>query len=107
MGVLVLGDDLDDQPRRALGGPAADDVTEGGVSSDARGNMPAQRTDGAWVVNPGAKGQAIASLVVKVGGKGPYVDLGEIEREKEVLRALDNQLVQFEPRLKAATDPES
>ncbi len=77
------------------------------VSSDARGNMPAQRTDGAWVLNPGARGQALAQLVVKLGGKGPYVDLGEIEREKEILRALDNQFAQFEPRLKAATDPES
>ncbi len=36
VGVLVLGDDLDDQPRQALGGPAADDVTGWGVQRRAR-----------------------------------------------------------------------
>lgn len=77
------------------------------VSSESRGNVPAQRTDGAWVLNPGARGQAIASLALKVDGKGAWVDLAEIAREKEILRSLDARLAEFEPRLKATTDPES
>lgn len=77
------------------------------VSSDSRGMMPAQHTDGTWVLNPGARGQAVASLALKADGKGGWIDLAEIEREKELLRALDARLAEFEPRLKAATDPES
>ncbi|MBS1153182.1 MAG: 5-nucleotidase, partial [Myxococcaceae bacterium] len=71
------------------------------------GMIPAQRADGAWLLNPGARGQALAQLVVKLDGKGPYVDLAEVAREKELLQSLESRLAEFEPRLKAATDPES
>jgi 2',3'-cyclic-nucleotide 2'-phosphodiesterase (5'-nucleotidase family) len=77
------------------------------TSSDSRGTLPAQKADGAWLLNPGARGQAIAQLVVKLDGKGGFVDLAEVERDKELLKSLDSRLAEFEPRLKAATDPKS
>ncbi len=77
------------------------------TSSDSRGMLPAQKADGTWVLNPGARGQAIAQLVVKLDGKGGFVDLAEVAREKELLKSLDSRLAEFEPRLKAATDPQS
>jgi 2',3'-cyclic-nucleotide 2'-phosphodiesterase (5'-nucleotidase family) len=77
------------------------------TSSDSRGMLPAQRADGTWILNPGAKGQAIASLAVKLDGKGAFVDLSEIAREKELLTSLEARLAEFEPRLKSATDPKS
>ncbi len=75
------------------------------TSSDSRGMVPAQRADGAWILNPGARGQAIAQLEVKLDGKGPFVDLAEVAREKELLTSLDLRLAEFEPRVKATTDP--
>jgi len=90
-----------------LSGAFKDDVDFIITSSESRGMLPAQRADGAWLLNPGARGQALAQLVVKLDGKGPYVDLAEVAREKELLQSLESRLAEFEPRLKAATDPES
>ena len=77
------------------------------TSSDSRGMLPAQKGDGAWLFNPGARGQAVAQLAVKINGKGAYVDLAEVAREKELLTSLETRLAEFEPRVKATTDPQA
>jgi 2',3'-cyclic-nucleotide 2'-phosphodiesterase (5'-nucleotidase family) len=76
-------------------------------SGEGGGMIPPQRNEGAWVVSSGFKGQALAQLGVKVDGKGAFIDLSEIAREKELLASLDLKLKDFEPRVKAATDPQS
>ncbi len=91
----------------ALSGAFKNDVDFIVTSSDSRGNQPAQKADGAWVVNPGARGQVVAVLSLKLDGKGAFVDLAEVDREKELLKSLDSRLAEMEPRMKAATDPKS
>jgi 2',3'-cyclic-nucleotide 2'-phosphodiesterase (5'-nucleotidase family) len=76
-------------------------------SGDAAGNMPPQRTDGAWVLAAGVRGQALAQLILKLDGKGPFLDLSALAREKELLDALDLKIKDFAPRVKTAKDPES
>jgi 2',3'-cyclic-nucleotide 2'-phosphodiesterase (5'-nucleotidase family) len=90
-----------------LSGAFKNDVDFIATSSESRGMIPAQKADGAWILNPGAKGQAIAQLAVKLDGKGPYVDLAEVAREKELLTSLEARLAEFEPRLKATKDPQA
>ncbi len=77
------------------------------TSSDSRGMLPAQKADGTWMMNPGARGQAVASLALKLDGKGAFVDLAEVGREKELLTSLEARLAEFEPRVKATTDPKA
>lgn len=77
------------------------------TSSEPRGNVPAQKADGTWILGAGAKGQAIGKLELKLDGKGPFVDLAEVAREKELLEGIEGRLKEFEPRLKATTDPEA
>ena len=77
------------------------------TSSDSRGMTPAQKADGAWILNPAARGQAVAQLALKLDGKGPWVDLAEVGREKELLTSLEQRLAEFEPRVKVTTDPKA
>jgi len=90
-----------------LSGAFKDQVDFIVTSSDSRGNQPAQKADGAWIVNPGARGQAVAALSVKLDGKGAFVDLAEIDREKELLKSLDSRLAEMDTRMKATKDPKS
>lgn len=76
-------------------------------SGEAGGNLPPQRTDGAWVLSGGARGQAVAQLILKLDGTGPFLDLSALAREKELLDALDLKIKDFAPRVKTAKDPES
>ncbi len=77
------------------------------TSSEARGMTPAQKADGTWILGGGAKGQAIAQLTLKLDGKGAFVDLAEVAREKELLDGIDARLKEFEPRVAATTDPKA
>ena len=45
------------------------------------------------------------AMALKLDGKGAFVDLAEIAREKELLASLDARLAEFEPRVKATADP--
>ena len=45
--------------------------------------------------------------MVKLDGKGAFIDLAEIDREKQLLTSLDARLAEFEPRVKATTDPKA
>ncbi len=76
-------------------------------SGDQAGNMPPQRDGGAWVLSAGARGQALATLALKLDGRGDFIDLADVGRQKELLASLDLKLKDFEPRVKAAKDAES
>jgi 2',3'-cyclic-nucleotide 2'-phosphodiesterase (5'-nucleotidase family) len=77
-------------------------------SGDQQGNIPAQRIDdSAWVMTGGQRGQSVVQAVLKLDGKGAFIDLSEVAREKELLASLDVKIKEFEPRVKAAKDPES
>lgn len=76
-------------------------------SGEYRGSQPPQRVGEAtgWVLASGQKGQAAAKLELSLGeGRGPWLDLGAVDRERLQLQALERQVATFDERVAVARD---
>jgi hypothetical protein len=60
-----------------------------------------------YLLPTGERGRQLGSLTLKLGGKGPFVDLSEADRQKQLLAMLDNQLNEVKKRYEAAKDEEA
>lgn len=77
-------------------------------SGEFRGSQPPQRVEGgsSYVMASAQKGQALSKVELSLGnGKGAFIDLTTIERDKQQLTFLDSQLKTLEGRIAAAKDP--
>jgi 2',3'-cyclic-nucleotide 2'-phosphodiesterase (5'-nucleotidase family) len=74
-------------------------------SGEFRGTVPPQPIKDAVLLASGQRGQAVGKLSLTLGApKGPFTDLNEAARDKELLAHLDRQLKALDERLAAATD---
>jgi 2',3'-cyclic-nucleotide 2'-phosphodiesterase (5'-nucleotidase family) len=79
-------------------GDAVDFILQSG---DSRGQGVAQKQGTAYVVPTGERGRAVARLKVTVAGRGPLTDLSQLERDRQTLTLLDNQLADARKRVDA------
>lgn len=73
-------------------------------SHENRGSGIAQKGPGNFVLPAGERGRHIARVDLSLGGKGPLQDLGEQERNAQVIKILDNQIQEVRRRKLAAKD---
>jgi len=73
-------------------------------SHEGRGAGMVQRTDFAALIPPGERGRQLARVELSVDGKGPFVDLTEVDRERIRLELLDTRLKDARERLKGTQD---
>lgn len=73
-------------------------------SHEGRGAIPPQRVESAYVLSSGERGRQLGRLELGLSGKGPFVDLSEAEREKQLVKILDGQIGQLKTRLQATKD---
>ncbi|WNG42342.1 5'-nucleotidase [Archangium violaceum] len=73
-------------------------------SHESRSSGVAQRNDFASLISSGERGRQLVRLELSVGGKGPFVDLGESARAQQRLKILDKNLEQARQSLAAAKD---
>lgn len=74
-------------------------------SHDARGQGPAQRGEGNYVMPSGERGRMVGRLQLGLKGSGPFFDEQEVARDASTLRNLETQTVEVKRRLKMVTDP--
>jgi len=77
-------------------------------SGEFRGSQPPQRVEGgsSYVMASAQKGQALSKVELSLGdGKGAFADLTSVERDKQQLGFLDQQLKTLEDRIAKAKDP--
>jgi 2',3'-cyclic-nucleotide 2'-phosphodiesterase (5'-nucleotidase family) len=72
-------------------------------SSDSRGSSP-QWSEGNLVVSSGERGRQLGRLDLGLSGKGPWVNVGQVEQDKALLAGLDQRLDELKQRRKAATE---
>ncbi|WNG52802.1 5'-nucleotidase [Archangium minus] len=73
-------------------------------SHESRSSGVVQRNDFASLISSGERGRQLVRLELSVGGKGPFVDLGESARAQQRLKILDKNLEQARQSLAAAKD---
>jgi 2',3'-cyclic-nucleotide 2'-phosphodiesterase (5'-nucleotidase family) len=76
-------------------------------SGEPRGTQPPQNVGGVYVLSSGQKGQAVGKLALDVSGPGEWLDLAELERDKQQLTFLEGQVKVVEDRIAAAKDPQA
>ncbi|WP_239014351.1 5'-nucleotidase [Archangium violaceum] len=76
-------------------------------SHESRSPGVPQRNDFASLISSGERGRQLVRLALSVGGKGPFVDLGETSRAQQSLRILDKNLQQARQSLAAAKDEQT
>lgn len=77
-------------------------------SGEFRGSQPPQKVEGgsAYVLASAQKGQALSKVQLTLGSaKGGFVDLSTIDRDKQQLDFVENQIKTIDDRIKAAKDP--
>lgn len=77
-------------------------------SGEFRGSQPPQKVEGgsAYVLASAQKGQALSKVELTLGSaKGGFVDLSSIDRDKQQLGFVQNQIKTLDDRIKAAKDP--
>lgn len=77
-------------------------------SGEFRGSQPPQKVEGgsAYVLASAQKGQALSKVELVLGSpKGGFVDLTTIDRDKQQLGFVENQIKTLDDRIKAAKDP--
>jgi 2',3'-cyclic-nucleotide 2'-phosphodiesterase (5'-nucleotidase family) len=75
-------------------------------STEMRGSV-GQENAGNFLVSGGQRGQLIGWLDVAPKGKGPWIDLEAVARDRQQLEFLDNQLGELKKRQAAALDAAS
>ncbi|MBI3183391.1 MAG: 5'-nucleotidase [Myxococcales bacterium] len=73
-------------------------------SHEGRGPGPAQRGESSFLVPAGERGRHVGRLDLSLSGKGAFVDLKELEREKQMVEMVSSQIATVSKRLVAATD---
>jgi len=73
-------------------------------SHEGRGPGIPQRQALATLIPPGDRGRQLAKLVLHLDGQGRFEDAGELERARQHLRLLDDNLVRARARLSGAKD---
>lgn len=73
-------------------------------SHEGRGQGAAQRGEGNILMPGGERGRMLGKLTLDLGKSGPFVDLQEIERDRQTLSILETQLGEVKGRLDKATD---
>lgn len=72
-------------------------------SSEARASS-AQKLDYGLAIASGERGRAVGKLELALRGKGAWVDLEQIDREKQLLQGLESRLEAIKQRRALATD---
>ncbi|QSQ27997.1 5'-nucleotidase [Pyxidicoccus parkwayensis] len=73
-------------------------------SNEGRGQGITQRGALATLVPPGERGRMLAKLELGLEGQGRFVDISELERNRQSLGIVENNLARAQQRLAAATD---
>jgi 2',3'-cyclic-nucleotide 2'-phosphodiesterase (5'-nucleotidase family) len=79
-------------------GDAVDFILQSG---DSRGQGVAQKQGSAYVVPAGERGRQVGRLKVTVAGRGPLTDLSQLDRDRQTLTLIDNQLTQARKQVDA------
>jgi 2',3'-cyclic-nucleotide 2'-phosphodiesterase (5'-nucleotidase family) len=74
-------------------------------SHESRGAGIAQRQDRNFLIPTGERGRQLGELTLDLSGKGPFADLSEIERSRQVVQLLERQIAETQKRLSATSDP--
>jgi 2',3'-cyclic-nucleotide 2'-phosphodiesterase (5'-nucleotidase family) len=74
-------------------------------SHEARGPGIAQRMENNFLIPTGERGRQLGQLELSLSGKGPFVDVAEAERSRQMAQRLDQQISQTKKRLEDAPDP--
>jgi 2',3'-cyclic-nucleotide 2'-phosphodiesterase (5'-nucleotidase family) len=72
-------------------------------SHEARGTGIPQRSGTSYVIPTGERGREISRLELDLAGSGPFVDLGQRERNEQLIRMLDVQIAEARKRLEAGS----
>ncbi len=72
-------------------------------SHDARGAGIPQRSGSSYVIPTGERGRQIGRLELDLSGSGPFVDLGQRERNEQLIKMLDVQIAEARKRLDGAS----
>jgi 2',3'-cyclic-nucleotide 2'-phosphodiesterase (5'-nucleotidase family) len=70
-------------------------------SHEGRGAGIAQRNGSAYVVPTGERGRQLGHLELDLSGSGPLFDVGERERDQQLIKILDLQIAEARKRLDA------
>lgn len=73
-------------------------------SNENRGISIAQKGPGNFLLPSGERGRHIGRIDVTLGGNGELQDIGELERNKQVLQILDKQIEEVRRRKKLAKE---
>lgn len=74
-------------------------------SSEQRGLGVMQRNDRSFVLNAGERGRIMAALELDLSGKGPLVDMAEIDRTRMRQKNLESQIEAVKGRVAGERDP--
>lgn len=72
-------------------------------SGDSRVTMP-QLSEGNVVIGAGERGRSIGKLDVTLGGKGAWVNLQQVETDKQLLENIETRMNELKERRKGITD---
>jgi 2',3'-cyclic-nucleotide 2'-phosphodiesterase (5'-nucleotidase family) len=72
-------------------------------SHEGRGTGIPQRNGGAFVIPTGERGRQLARLELDLSSAGPWVEVGQNERDQQLLNGLDAQIAATQKRLEAAS----
>ena len=72
-------------------------------SHEGRGAGIPQRNDGAFVIPTGERGRQLARLALDLSRPGPWIELGQKERDQQLINVLDTQIAATRRRLEAAS----
>lgn len=72
-------------------------------SSDSRGSGPLWN-EGNLVISSGERGRSVGRLDLNVTGKGPWVNVDQVDTDKQLLAGLDQRLNELKERRKGVTD---
>ncbi len=76
-------------------------------SHDSRGVGVPLKGERNFLLPTGERGRQLARLFLDVTGKGPFSDLSDLDRQKQLVEMLDRQVAEVKRRHDAATDPEA
>lgn len=74
-------------------------------SGDSRAGGPPQAFGNTFLVAGGERGRMLVRVDLDLSGNGPLVDAGALERQKQTLALLDQQLTEAKRRKDAAKEP--
>jgi 2',3'-cyclic-nucleotide 2'-phosphodiesterase (5'-nucleotidase family) len=76
-------------------------------SHEGRGQGSAQRIEGNYLMPSGERGKQVGRLDLHLDGKGPLLDLAEVDRDRKTLQILDTQTAKVQERAAKAQDAQT